>query len=491
MQASSAKADILTVSSPCIVVPVFEGGLSALAQQLDKASAGAVSAVVNAGDISGKTGETDLIRNLKGCKAERVLLLGFGKANECGVEEFRKAVQKAASVLKSTSSKAVHFFLEDVAVKDRDEQWKAQQCVLLFAQATYQFDVMKSKPKPGIKLTKLNYCVGNTKLANTLKKSVQQASAIAEGMALTKDLGNLPGNVCTPTYLAKQAKSLAGGDAKFTVKVLSEKQMAELGMHSLLSVSAGSEQPAQLIVMEYWGAAKSQKPTVLVGKGITFDTGGISLKPGATMDEMKFDMCGAASVFGALKAIKTLGPKINVVGIIAAAENMPSGKASKPGDIVTAMSGKTIEILNTDAEGRLVLCDALTYAERYKPRVVIDIATLTGACIIALGEHASGLYANDDQLAEDLLASGWAMHDRAWRMPLWPDYRRQLDSNFADIANIGGPKAGSVTAASFLSHFAEKYHWAHLDIAGTAWLSNADKGATGRPVPLLVNYLLR
>ena len=491
MQSSSTSASALTLKTPCLVVAVYEHGhLSPSAQQIDKASKGTIKAVIKADDFAAKAGDTCLLRNPAGCQAERVLLLGFGKQGECAPGDFRKALQKATTAVKGTGTKQVHCFVDEVVVTERDSTWKAQQATLLFAQSLYQFDTLKSKKKPAAKLHHLHYCLDSGKVASALKKPVRQAAAIAEGMALTQDLGNLPANVCTPTYLAKQAKSLASGDAKFHTKVLGEKQMAELGMHSLLSVTAGTKQPAQLIVMEYNGAAKNQRPVVLVGKGITFDTGGISLKPGAAMDEMKFDMCGAASVLGTMKAIKTLAPKINVVGIVAAAENMPSGKATKPGDIVTSMAGLTIEILNTDAEGRLVLCDALTYAERFKPKAVVDIATLTGACVVALGEHASGLYSNDDKLAQDLLDSGTFMHDRAWRMPLWDDYRQQLESNFADLANIGGPKAGSVTAACFLSHFTEKYSWAHLDIAGTAWLSNTNKGATGRPVPLLVNYLL-
>jgi leucyl aminopeptidase len=309
-------------------------------------------------------------------------------------------------------------------------------------------------------------------------------------MNVARELGDLPGNICTPTFLANEARKLARTHKTLTAKILSEKQMADLGMGSLLSVSAGSKEPAQLIIMEYKGAAKSQRPHVLVGKGITFDTGGISLKPGGGMDEMKFDMCGAASVFGTMNAIVELEPKINVVAIVAAAENMPSSTATKPGDIVTSMSGKTIEVLNTDAEGRLVLCDALSYAERYKPQSVVDIATLTGACVIALGGHATGLFSNNQQLTEDLLAAGSTSGDRAWQMPLWDDYKKQLKSNFADLANIGGREAGSITAACFLSYFTESYPWAHLDIAGTAWLSGASKGATGRPVPLLTQYLL-
>lgn len=491
MQSHCTKADPLTIKSPCLILACHEGnGLSGAVENVDKASGGQIKKLIKSGDFKGKVGQTYVFRNLEGTQAERVLLLGLGKTKNCGADEFRRAVKKAAAVVKATSAKQADAFFADAAVNDCDDAWKAQQVVLLFAEACYQFDAMKSEKKPAPKLKRVDYCVADAASAKSVKKPVEVASAMAAGMALTKDLGNLPGNVCTPTYLAKTARDLASGDSQFSTKILNEKQMADLGMHSLLSVSAGSHEEAKLIIMDYRGAAKTQAPTVLVGKGITFDTGGISLKPGGSMDEMKFDMCGAASVFGAMKAIQILKPKMNVVGIVAAAENMPNGNATKPGDIVTAMSGKTIEILNTDAEGRLVLCDALTYAERYKPKAVVDIATLTGACIVALGEHASGLYSNDDKLAESLLAAGTEMHDRAWRMPLWKDYHRQLDSNFADLANIGGPKAGSVTAASFLSSFTEKYKWAHLDIAGTAWMSGASKGATGRPVPLLVKYLL-
>lgn len=315
-------------------------------------------------------------------------------------------------------------------------------------------------------------------------------AAIAKGTSLCRDLGNFPGNVCTPSYLAKEAKRLARGNKQLSCKILEEKDMKALGMGSLLSVSAGSDEPAKLIQLEYKGAAKSQKPTVLVGKGITFDTGGISLKPGAGMDEMKFDMCGAASVLGTMQTLIELALPINVVAIVAASENMPNGHATKPGDIVTSMAGLTIEVLNTDAEGRLVLCDALTYAERFKPRAVIDVATLTGACVIALGKHATGLYSNNDALAAELINAGNTAGDKAWQMPLWDEYQQQLNSNFADIANIGGREAGSVTAACFLSRFTKKYDWAHLDIAGTAWLSGGQKGATGRPVSLLVQYLI-
>jgi leucyl aminopeptidase len=314
--------------------------------------------------------------------------------------------------------------------------------------------------------------------------------AIASGMRLTKDLANLPGNICKPEYLAEQARFLKKAYPDLKVSILDEKEMEELGMGALLAVGRGSVNPPRLIVMEYRGTDKKQQPVVLVGKGITFDTGGISLKPGEAMDEMKYDMGGAASVFGALKACSEMQLPLNVVGVIASAENMPDGNATRPGDIVTTMSGQTVEILNTDAEGRLVLCDALTYVKKFDPEVVIDIATLTGACIIALGSHASGMLSNHSPLANDLISAGKASFDRIWELPLWDDYQEQLDSNFADFANIGGRPAGTITAACFLARFTQKYHWAHLDIAGTAWKSGKEKGATGRPVPLLMQYLM-
>ncbi|MCQ4265992.1 leucyl aminopeptidase, partial [Pseudomonas stutzeri] len=319
----------------------------------------------------------------------------------------------------------------------------------------------------------------------------RHASAIASGMALTRDLGNLPPNLCHPSFMAEQARQLGKSFKGLKVDVLDEKKLRDLGAGAFLAVAQGSEQPGCIVVMQYNGGAKGEQPYALVGKGITFDTGGISLKPGLGMDEMKYDMCGAASVLGTFRAVLELQLPINLVGLLACAENMPSGKATRPGDIVTTLSGQTVEILNTDAEGRLVLCDTLTYAERFKPRAVIDVATLTGACIVALGSHTSGLLGNDQELAQQLLGAGEQAGDRAWQLPLFDEYQEQLDSPFADIANIGGPKAGTVTAACFLSRFTKQYPWAHLDIAGTAWISGGkEKGATGRPVPLLTQYLL-
>ena len=353
---------------------------------------------------------------------------------------------------------------------------------------SYEINSLKSDKKASKNNYQINF-QANKLDSNSIKLGIKEGQAIAEGMNLTKDLGNLPPNICTPTYLANQAKEIAK-DFKMKSTTLSQKQIEKLKMGSFLSVAKGSRVEPKFIIIEHKKGKKSSKPHVLVGKGITFDSGGISLKPGAAMDEMKYDMCGAATVLGVMKTIGLLNLPLNVVGLIPACENMPDGLAVKPGDIVTSMSGQTIEILNTDAEGRLVLCDALTYAERYKPETVIDIATLTGACVIALGHHASAVFSKSDDLAKDLLEAGKKSIDKAWRMPLWDEYQPLLNSNFADIANIGGRAAGSITAACFLSRFTKKYSWAHIDIAGTAWNSGSNKGATGRPVSLLSQFLI-
>jgi leucyl aminopeptidase len=376
-----------------------------------------------------------------------------------------------------------------MAVKDRDGAWLLRQLGMLAETGGYRYSRTLSKPEPAPRLARL--AVGlDTKPPRALSVAFSEGGAIGRGMNLARELGNTPANICTPTHLAEQARALARRHTRLRCRVLDEKQMLALGMHSLLSVTAGTREPARLIVLEYRGGTKDERPYALVGKGITFDSGGISLKPGAGMDEMKFDMCGAASVLGTMQALAETAPAMNVVAVVAACENMPSGSATRPGDVVKSMAGITIEILNTDAEGRLILCDALTYVKRFKPRSIVDIATLTGACVVALGKHATGLFSNDDALAAELLAAGNEAHDRAWQMPVWDDYQEQLKSNFADVANIGGPNAGSVTAACFLSRFTTGEKWAHLDIAGTAWEQGAAKGATGRPVGLLLRYLL-
>ena len=475
-------------SAHVIVGAYSDKQLTTHAQSIAKLTNISLESFYDQGEFEGQHGQF-LTLYPQQTAIQKLIVVGLGKKGDLKANSFRQILAKLAKSFKSSSTKQIHVFLDDCDVQD----WSETEIAQATAQAwTYQHYLF-TRTKPSAKKNKVSTTnlVFNTSKVRATNQALLAGQAIGEGMNVARELGNLPGNVCTPKYLANEAKKLAKKSKSLSTQVLSEKQMKDLGMGSLLSVSAGSVEPAQLIVMSYQGAAKSSKPTVLVGKGITFDTGGISLKPGAAMDEMKFDMCGAASVFGAMNALIDIQPKINVIGIVAAAENMPSGIATKPGDVVTSMSGKTIEVLNTDAEGRLVLCDALTYVERYKPKAVIDIATLTGACIIALGHHASALYSNDEKLAEQLLDAGEVTGDRAWQMPLWDEYQKSLDSNFADIANIGGRAAGSVTAACFLSRFAEKYPWAHMDIAGTAWNSGGEsKGATGRPVPLLVEYLL-
>ena len=478
--------------SDCIVVGVFEEGkLSDAALALDKAAKHHLSNIIAHGDMNGKAAATLLLHHVPNTLSERVLLVGLGKKTEFHAKQFIDAACTAMRAVQKTGAKDATLYLAELPVAQHDSSWRLTQAVLAAYETAYRFDRLKSKPEKNNKsLHKIHFGLLDGKQATALKTVLAQAVAIAHGMKLTKDLGNLPGNICTPTYLAAQALALAKSHKSIKTTVLEEKDMQKLGMGSLLSVTRGSEQPAKLITLEYHGADKKHKPIVLVGKGITFDSGGISLKPGAEMDEMKYDMCGAASVLGTLQAIAEMGLKLNVVGVIPSCENLPSGRATKPGDIVTSMSGQTIEILNTDAEGRLILCDALTYSAKFKPDTVIDIATLTGACVIALGHVASGLFSNQESLAKDLLAAGDQAYDRAWQLPLWEDYQPLLDSNFADMQNIGGRAGGTITAACFLSRFTKDYRWAHLDIAGTAWKSGKEKGATGRPVPLLAQYLI-
>jgi len=438
------------------------------------------------GDLKLKTGEHSWIHqpHLDGIKRILVVCLG-PSAEKLSEDDLKTASGKLIASIKQKPIKNLTWSIENTS--SISNQRFSSIIAQVFTYGTYNYDETKSKNTAPCTLNKVTLH-SESKLTIDWKKGLQRGAATGRGINYAKSLGDLPGNICTPDYLAKQALSLKSD--KLTVKNLSEAQMKKLGMNALLSVSAGSVQPAKLIIMEYKGAGAKSRPTVLVGKGVTFDTGGISIKPAMNMDEMKYDMCGAASVFGVMKAVSELEPRINLIGIVAAAENMPNGEATKPGDVVTSMSGQTIEILNTDAEGRLVLCDALSYAERYKPAAVIDIATLTGACVVALGRVVSGLYANNQELAEQLLESGLKAQDRVWQMPLLDDYQKQLDSNFADMANVGSREGGSVTAACFLSRFTKKYPWAHLDIAGTAWNSGQNKGATGRPVGLLMEHLL-
>jgi leucyl aminopeptidase len=440
-------------------------------------------------DFNGTVGQSCILSGI-GSLQDRILLVGCGKRKPMDEAQFVKILRFALVMLGRTGTKDALNCLTELDVKGRDIHWKARQIVALTIESLYRFDTLKSEKAKKPPLRKVTLLAGSRAEAASASQAAAEAKAIAGGVELARTLGNLPGNICTPSYLASEARSLAKKHAAIKTTVLGVKDMERLKMGSLLSVARGSREPAKLITLEYSGGRKGSKPVVLVGKGVTFDSGGISIKPGPAMDEMKFDMCGAASVLGTLQAAASMKLPINVVGVIPTTENLPDGNASKPGDIVTSMSGQTIEILNTDAEGRLILCDALTYCGKFKPDTVIDIATLTGACVIALGAHPCGLLSNDQALADDLLDAGQYTRDRAWQLPLWEDYQEQLKSNFADMANIGGREAGTVTAACFLARFTRDYTWAHLDIAGVAWKSGPEKGATGRPVSLLTQYLI-
>jgi leucyl aminopeptidase len=471
----------------CVVLGVHANqDLTPAAKRADQAAKGALRRAL--ADLSGKAGSTLVLRSVPGIAAERVLLVRLGERAEFGDSAYRDAVRGAAGALKELGARDAAFFLVDMKVGDRPLAWNLRHAALGLREAFYRFDQMKSQKKAPA--AALQHVVFPLSAKEDLQKALAEAVATADGVDLAKTLGNLPPNVCTPAYLADEARKLAR-QYKLGVEVLERADMQKLGMGALLAVANGSHNPPKLIVLRYNGAAKGRKPICLVGKGITFDTGGISLKPAGEMDEMKFDMSGAGSVLGALRALAGMKAPVNVVGVIPTCENMPGGRATRPGDVVTTMSGQTVEILNTDAEGRLILCDALTYAARFNPDKVIDIATLTGACVVALGHVASGVFANDEALAAEVLAAADDARDPAWRLPLWEEYQEQLRSNFADFANIGGRPGGAITAACYLARFTRKMKWAHLDVAGTAWKSGREKGSTGRPVPLLVRFALR
>jgi len=491
MEFSTRTGNLAKTKTPCIVAGVFEKGkMSATAKLLDAATEGYIHSILKKGDLAGRAGQSLLLHNVPGVNADRILLIGLGGKSTVDERRFKTIIQTAITRLKDTNSRSALLCLLEIKVAARDSLWTAGRIVDLIEYATYSFTEMKGKrntKKPS--LTRLQLYVASRSEKNALDKALVKAVAVAKGVTAARNLGNLPSNVCTPGYLAREARKMGRTYPKVTTSIVEEAGMKRLGMGAMLSVSAGSDKPGKLIVMHYRGAKRADQPYVLVGKGLCFDSGGISLKRAPTMAEMIYDMCGAASVFGTLLTVAELNLPINLVGVVAAAENMPSAKATKPGDIVKSMSGQTIEVLNTDAEGRLVLCDALTYISRFKPATVIDIATLTGACIEALGSHASGLFANDDHLANDLTKAADVSGDRAWRLPIWEDYQSQLSSRFADMANIGG-RPGSIVAACFLARFTRKYRWAHLDVAGTAYQAGPRKTATGRPVPLLTQYLL-
>jgi leucyl aminopeptidase len=468
-----------------VIVALHEdGSLSDAARRLDEASHGRIAALLASGDASGKPGRTLLVHGMEGVRAPRVLLIGIGEPGKLDAGRYSKLVLDAMRALKGTPVKRVYSTLSELAVAGRDAAWAVRQAALAADHVGYCYKATrKSGNGGGVEQLQL---AGDGAQAPALR----QAEAIAAGVRLARELGNLPPNVCHPGYLADQARKLAAEHAQVDCEVLEREQMQTLGMGSLLGVAQGSANPPRLIVLKWHGAPVGTKPQVLVGKGITFDSGGISLKPGAGMEEMKYDMCGAAAVLGAFLATVQMNLPLNLVVIVPAVENMPDGNAYRPSDVLTTMSGQTVEVLNTDAEGRLILCDALTYAQRFEPANLIDVATLTGACVVALGKHAHGLMSRHDDLAAELVAAGEATHDRAWRLPLWDDYASQLESGFADVANIGGKYAGAITAGCFLARFTEGLRWAHLDIAGTAWDEGRKGMATGRPVGLLSQWLI-
>ncbi len=492
MKFQLSTSNLIKKNTDCIVIGVFEGReLTPSAEKVNALSKNAILALLKSGEFQGKPEQTLMLHQLPQVPPSRVLLVGCGKKEGLTERQYRKIITSSVNALKKTQASQVISCLTEIEVSHRDTAWKVKHIVEDTLDALYCFDRFKSKKEKPCPLSQITLTIPEKTLSAS-KKALEQGLAINSGVHFTKDLANMPSNICNPTYLAVEAKQLAKKYSAITVKVLEEKDMKKLGMGALLAVSQGSATPPKLICIEYKGTAKKQAPIALVGKGVTFDTGGLSMKSPDAMVGMKYDMCGAATVLGTLKAAAELKLPMHVVGIIPAVENMPSGVAIKPEDIVTSLSGQTIEILNTDAEGRLILCDALTYTERYKPQAVIDIATLTGAVVVALGFHVSAVLSNHQPLADELLAAGTESHDRVWQMPLWEEYQDQLKSPFADMANVGGKSAGTITASCFLSRFTKKFHWAHLDVAGTAamMMGGSDRYATGRPVPLLMQYLI-
>ncbi|RMW84765.1 leucyl aminopeptidase [Aggregatibacter aphrophilus] len=489
----SAQQVAINPSADCLIVGVFEDKtLSPSAVKINNVSQNYLSRLVESGEVSGKLGDTTLLRYLPNIAAERVLLVGCGKAGELNERQYKQLIQKTVQALKTTQTKSAVNFLTEISLNQRDIYWNIRFAIETFEQNLYQFTQFKSQ-KTSEKSTALCELIFNvdTDEQALAEQAIQHGCAIGLGVSHAKDVANCPPNVCNPAYLADKALSLAETSSLIKTTIIGEAEMEKLGMGAYLAVSRGTHNEAKLSIMEYRNHPNpNTKPIVLVGKGLTFDAGGISLKPAADMDEMKYDMCGAASVFGVMNALAQLQLPLNVIGVMAGCENLPDGNAYRPGDILTTMNGLTVEVLNTDAEGRLVLCDTLTYVERFDPEVVIDIATLTGACVVALGQHNSGLVSPHEDIATAIEQAAQQSADKAWRLPLSEEYQEQLKSNFADLANIGGHWGGAITAGAFLSNFTKKYPWAHLDIAGTAWLQGANKGATGRPVSLLVQFLL-
>ena len=482
MKFTASCAELSGLKADSLILPTGST-LKNSAESIDQLANNAISSVLASGEFSGKSGQV-LVLNFPQLAIKRIILLGTeGLSNQ---RQVKKAVTSACAALNKTKSKTALWVGGDIG-----EDMEAEASIVAQSINTSLYNYKKQDTDETPDLESLTFWTADNS-TKAIEAGFNYGAAVGDGMNTARQLGNLPANICTPSYLADQAISLGDKTLKkatITTDILDRADMQKLKMDSLLSVAEGSDEPPKLIVINYRGAESDKKPVVLVGKAVTFDSGGISLKPGCGMDEMKYDMCGGASVLGVMNSLTQLQLPINVVGIIPATENMPNGRATKPGDVVTSMSGQTIEILNTDAEGRLILCDSLTYAAKFNPDTVIDIATLTGAVISALGKVASGVLSNDQQLANDLIESGTQSADPVWQLPLWEEYDELLKSNFADMANIGGPQAGTITAGCFLARYAKDYKWAHLDVAGTAWVSGGNKGATGRPVPLLMEYL--
>lgn len=468
-----------------------QGELTPSGKHIDTELKNLISKLFKSGDITGKAEQTLLLQEQTGLSAKHILVIGSGKTLNVTPRVYRKLMHASLNLLKNTSATHIYNFLPELTIEACNLPWKIKQGVEICSDNLYSFDEYKSVKPPKSHLQEISFHIGDQKELAACDAALKIGSVIAESISYTKNIANTPSNICNPNYLANAAKELGKQYKNVSVKVLEEQEMEKLGMNAFLAVTKGSEQDGKLIVLEYQGGPKTQAPIAFVGKGVTFDTGGISIKPSDAMVGMKYDMCGAATVLGVMRAAAEMNLEMNLVGVLAAVENMPSGTATKPEDIVKSLSGKTIEIMNTDAEGRLVLCDALTYCERYKPQTVIDIATLTGAVVIALGFHATGMLSNNDELANELLTAGNESYDRAWRLPLWDEYQDQLKSPFADMSNVGGRPAGTITAACFLSRFTEDYQWAHLDVAGTAaMMTGNDRYATGRPIPMLMQFLL-
>lgn len=475
-----------TVDTGCVVVGVYaDKTLTPAAQALDQAAAGRLARLAGRGDLPGKAGSSALLHDLDGISAQRVLVVGLGEREKFGASAYQQAVTTAVRALRTGATESALLTLPEVQVKDRDAAWNIRQAVIAADHAAYRYTATLGPKNRKRNETGLRAFA----LSGSDEQALAQGQAIAAGVKFARELGNLPPNICNPAYLAEQARAFAARFDKAACTVLEEAEMEELGMGSLLSVARGSANRPRLIVLE-WNNGGDTRPYALVGKGITFDTGGVNLKTQGGIEEMKYDMCGAATVMGAFVSAVGLGLPINLRVVVPAVENAIDGNSYRPSDVITSMSGKTIEVGNTDAEGRLILCDALTYVQRFEPQATVDVATLTGACMVALGRQASGLMSKHDDLADELLAAGETVFDRAWRLPLWDEYQPMLDSNFADVYNIGGRWAGAITAGCFLSRFTEGQRWAHIDIAGSASGDGKMGMASGRPVGLLSQWLL-